>query len=147
MTSDSLCPTCGNPLDAETSTCPYCGSAVVPSRGGERGKSYQVVNLEAGHPTVPQAIAKLERRIETARKQGVKVLKVIHGYGSSGKGGSLRDAVRRVLPELERQGPVRSHVAGEHFAKSSSIVRQFPRLREDADLGRGNRGVTLVILR
>ncbi|NNG16126.1 MAG: hypothetical protein HKM89_06555 [Gemmatimonadales bacterium] len=105
------------------------------------------MNLEAGRPTVAQAIGKLERRIATARRQGVKVIKLIHGYGSSGKGGSLRDAVRHALPELQRQGLVRSHVAGEHFTRSSPIVREFPRLRDDADLGRGNRGVTLVVLR
>jgi len=147
MTSDSLCPTCGNPLEGEVSTCPFCGSLVVPSRGGKRGKPYQVVNLESGRPTVAAALGKLERRIETARRQGVKVLKVIHGYGSSGKGGGLRDAVRRALPELERQGLIRGHVAGEHFTKQSAILRQFPRLEDDADLGRGNRGVTLVVLR
>ena len=147
MTSEPQCPTCGNPLEGETSTCPFCGSSVVPSRGGKTGKPYQVVNLESGRPTVADALGKLERRIETARRQGVKVLKVIHGYGSSGKGGSLRDAVHRALPELERQGLVRSHVAGEHFTKSSAILKQFPRLKDDADLGRGNRGVTLVVLR
>ncbi len=147
MTHTSLCPTCGNPQEADATTCPFCGSSVVPSRGGKTGKPYQVVNLESGRPTVADALGKLERRIETARRQGVKVLKVIHGYGSSGKGGSLRDAVRRTLPELERQGLVRSHVAGEHFTKSSAIVRQFPWLNDDADLGRGNRGVTLVVLK
>jgi hypothetical protein len=147
MTYASLCPTCGNPLEGETNTCPFCGSSVVPRRGGKTGKPYQVVNLESGRPVVADALGKLERRIETARRQGVKVLKVIHGYGSSGTGGSLRDAVRRALPELERQGLVRGHVAGENFTKQSAILKQFPRLKDDADLGRGNRGITLVILR
>ena len=118
----------------------------MPGSAG-RGKRCPVVNLETGRPSVAEALAKLERRIETERRKRTKVLKLIHGYGSSGKGGSLRDAVRRALPALERQGLVRSHVAGEHFTKGSAIVRQFPWLADDADVGRGNRGVTMVVLR
>ena len=147
MIPESNCPTCGNPLEGASSTCPFCGSSVPFSSAAKRGKWLQTVNLETGHPTVAEALAKLERRIETARRQGVKVLKVIHGYGSSGKGGSLRDAVRRVLPELERKGLVRSYVAGEQFTKSSAIVKQFPKLESDRDLGRGNPGVTVVGLK
>jgi len=147
MPSDPLCPTCGNPLEGNGTTCPYCGTSVSSGGGGTRRKRCPVVNLETGRPTVAEALAKLERGIETERRQGAKVLKLIHGYGSSGKGGSLRDAVRRALPALERQGLVRSHVAGEHFTKGSAIVRQFPWLADDADVGRGNRGVTMVVLR
>jgi len=147
MTSESDCPTCGNPLEGDPGTCPFCGSSVPSSGAARRKKWLQIVNLETGQPTVAEALAKLERQIATARRQGVKVLKVIHGYGSSGKGGSLRDAVRRVLPDLERQGLVRSYVAGEHFTKSSTIVKQFPKLESDRDLGRGNPGVTVVGLK
>jgi hypothetical protein len=38
-------------------------------------------------------------------------------------------------------------VAGENFTKSSAILKQFPRLKDDADLGRGNRGVTVMVLK
>ena len=47
----------------------------------------RVVNLEEGFPTRDQAYQKLEAALARARKDGITVLKVIHGYGSTGAGG------------------------------------------------------------
>ena len=49
--------------------------------------SVRVINFEEGFPTRDQAYQKLEAALARARKDGVAVLKVIHGYGSTGTGG------------------------------------------------------------
>ena len=45
------------------------------------------VNMELGKPIVEKAIGRLTFEIHHSRKMGVSVLKIIHGYGSSGTGG------------------------------------------------------------
>ena len=57
----------------------------------------RTVNLEQGKPKVEQAIARMNQAVFSARASGTKVIKLIHGYGSSGKGGVIRTAVYREL--------------------------------------------------
>ncbi len=49
----------------------------------------QAVNLEAGMPTVDVARIHLNMALCSAKANRVKVLKLIHGYGSSGRGGAI----------------------------------------------------------
>ena len=46
-------------------------------------------DVEAGLPTLDEAWRLVAAEIKLAKREGGKVLKVIHGYGSSGKGGAL----------------------------------------------------------
>jgi DNA-nicking Smr family endonuclease len=46
-------------------------------------------NVEAGMPTLDEARRLVIEEIKRAKREKMKVLKVIHGYGSSGKGGAL----------------------------------------------------------
>ena len=47
------------------------------------------VNLELGRPTADEALRRLEAELEAARHMNTPLLKLIHGYGSSGKGGRI----------------------------------------------------------
>ena len=53
-------------------------------------ETMKVVNLEAGMPTVATAKGLLSQSLRTARANGTHLVKLIHGYGSTGKGGSAR---------------------------------------------------------
>ena len=55
-------------------------------------------------PTVEQARARLIGELQIARKDGVKVIKFIHGYGSSGVGGDLRIALQATLRQMADRG-------------------------------------------
>ena len=50
----------------------------------------RVVNLEDGKPRVDAAIRRLTYELAHTRACGCTVLKIIHGYGSSGAGGRIR---------------------------------------------------------
>jgi len=43
-------------------------------------------------------------------------VKVIHGYGSSGKGGAIRSAIREQLAQWQREGKVLKVVPGENWS-------------------------------
>ena len=50
----------------------------------------KVVNLENGSPTASQAMDRLTNELYRLRASGIPYVKIIHGYGSSGKGGAIK---------------------------------------------------------
>ncbi len=46
-------------------------------------------------PQVHEALQRLTRELTLARQQKHSLLKIIHGYGSSGAGGDIRIAVQK----------------------------------------------------
>jgi len=116
------CRRCGNEVEPGRATCTYCGG---PLAAGKPVRSI-TIDLEAGRPTVPEALARLERELAAARVRGVRWLTIIHGYGSSGSGGAIRDAVRGRLARRRRQGRIRDFHPGERPPADGPRVRPNP---------------------
>jgi hypothetical protein len=145
------CDVCGNPIDTGVASCPFCGSQQRPGqRGGGQTRRLITVNLEAGRPVVRDAVTRLDLRLDTARLQDERLVRVVHGYGSSGSGGAIRDAVRAHLKELRGRGLARSFVRGEEYPDGSAGARELfgrhPRLRATLRSDRSNPGITFVEL-
>lgn len=108
------------------------------------------INLEQGMPTADAAVKRLTFEWHRSRSMGVGAMKLIHGYGSSGKGGKIRLETRRYLTRLKSTGQIRDFITGEDFSIfHSATLKAFdacPALRKDRDLERHNNGVTFVIL-
>ena len=107
-------------------------------------------NVEAGLPTLDEARRLVIEEIRRARREGVKVLKVIHGWGSSGEGGKLGPAIRKSLRLRVKEGKATFVLPGERFSSDTNEGREFvqrhPALRNDRDFNRANPGITLVEL-
>jgi hypothetical protein len=112
--------------------------------------SVTTVNLKTGMPSIPQAETRLTAELRSARERGLRVLKIIHGYGSSGVGGDLRIALQSTLRQMRERKEIEDCIFGEEWRKSDdrawSVVKRFPELKDDSDFGRGNRGITIVVL-
>ena len=110
----------------------------------------QIVYLEAGMPTVDMARTHLNMTLRSAKANRVKVLKLIHGYGSSGKGGAIRADVLAQLARKKRAGQIKEFVRGEDFSPFDSAARAIiaacPSLSRDIDYSRANHGITMVLL-
>ena len=110
----------------------------------------QTANLEDGMPSVPQALARLTAELRAARAHSTKVLKIIHGYGSSGVGGDLRIAIQSALRQMVERGEILACIFGESWRSSDEeawkLVKHYPELKNDHDFGRNNKGITLVVL-
>lgn len=110
----------------------------------------RTLNLESGMPLVRNAISHLDRELAPAKQNHCSVLKLIHGYGSSGVGGDIRIAVQKRLRELQDEGQIRACIFGEDWSTSDSqtwaLLKTQPELKKDPDLGRSNRGITVVLL-
>lgn len=113
-------------------------------------KGVRELNLELGHPTVKEALCRLEADLPSTAKMKQPMMKIIHGYGSSGKGGKIRTAVRKRLKEMQETGMVKDVIFGEDFSIFSDSTRKAfgscEALRQDGDLDSYNRGVTFVLL-
>jgi hypothetical protein len=112
--------------------------------------SIPTINLESGMPQVRAALSQLDRELATAKQQRCTMLKLIHGYGSSGAGGDIRIAVQKRLRELEDKGAIRGCIFGENWSTPNSqtwdLLKLHSALKHDPHLGRGNRGITIVLL-
>jgi Smr domain len=110
----------------------------------------KVVNLEEGLPTVERARLRLEHELNQARRSGCAAVKLIHGYGSSGAGGALRAELQKDLRQAVDNGRLRAFVAGEDWRISNeaawALLQRYPEWKQDSDLGRGNRGISIVVL-
>lgn len=108
------------------------------------------VNLELGKPFVDEAIRRLTFELNQSKRMGIKVLKIIHGYGSTGTGGKIRVEARRYLERVRNKGEIEAFVLGEKFSifdeASRKALQLCPDLRQDRDLDRYNNGVTFIIL-
>ena len=115
-----------------------------------RPEAIKVVNLEEGLPTVEQARLRMEHELHLARKAGYRAVKLVHGYGSSGAGGVLRNELQKDLRRAALTGSIRAFVAGEDWRVSNQgtwdLLKRFPEWKQDSDLGRGNQGISIVVL-
>jgi hypothetical protein len=112
--------------------------------------SIKTVNLKDGLPSVEQARANLRTEIVAARAKGIRLLKIVHGYGSRGVGGELRIALQSTLRRMVHSGEISDCIYGENWRKgderSWELLKRMPELKGDSDLGKSNRGITLVLL-
>ena len=108
-------------------------------------------NVEDGLPTLEEARRLVAAEMKQARRDGARVLKVIHGYGSSGKGGALCVGLRKSFGLRKKEGAIKDFIAGEDFSIFNDTVLELleavPELRGDPDLGATNEGVTILWLK
>lgn len=99
-------------------------------------------------PTVQQAKRRLLESLYAPRGASGPVVKIIHGYGSSGKGGAIRTAIREQITAWQREGKVLKVITGEKWSifdpESQGLRQRYAFLAKDEDLDRGNEGMTLV---
>ncbi len=110
----------------------------------------KVVNLKEGMPLVREAMSRMQSELRRATNEGVKAIKFVHGYGSGGVGGEIRIAVQSGLMKRLGQGEIKAVIFGEDWRISNEcaweLLKQMPELKQDSDLGRANKGITIVVL-
>src|SRR4029077_7836479 len=110
----------------------------------------KIIDLEDGMPKVEEARLRMQRELQVARQQGYAAVKLIHGYGSSGVGGSLRIELQKELQRLAGAGSLRAFIVGEDWRISDEetweLLKRFPEGKRDSDLGKSNKGISIVVL-
>jgi polyphosphate kinase 2 (PPK2 family) len=109
-----------------------------------------VINLEENMPTAEAARRKLEQALRTAKARNLPAIKVIHGYGSSGRGGAIKADTHALLRRKQASAEIKAFAPGEEFspfyAAARAIVDACPELRKDRDYTKANHGITVVLI-
>ena len=111
---------------------------------------YKILNLKEFSPTTQQALAIFQINLTSYKMEGVKIVKVIHGYGSHGVGGGIRVELRKLLQIMKRNKEIKDYLYGSEwdksFPKCFKILTEVQDCFADEDLGKGNPGITIVVL-
>ena len=111
---------------------------------------YKILNLKQDAPTIEQAMALFQINLEAYILEGVKVIKVIHGYGSHGVGGGICTELRKMLSVMKKDGKIHNYLPGlEWDISNPKCMKLLTRLKDcfnDEDLGKMNPGITIVEL-
>ena len=145
------CTTCGNEIGDQVWKCPFCEQ---PQTGQPPEPVRQLavwsINLKEGLPTVAAALAKLKRELQAAKSERRKVVRIIHGYGSTGVGGEIRVAVRKQLQAMLSTKKIQSFLPGDDYSDrtnaGSALVSRHFALRSSLKTDRNNPGITFVEL-
>ena len=109
--------------------------------------SSPILSLDVAHPRRHPALVEdlLLEALTSVRNSSLhRALKVIHGYGSSGTGGSTRVVVRNWL---SRRKGLRAVIEGERYGvldPDTRAMREAIGPVADPDIDRANPGVTIV---
>ncbi|NCC68731.1 MAG: hypothetical protein EOM14_11170, partial [Clostridia bacterium] len=74
------------------------------------------VNIKEDMPTASDAIKRVTYNIRSGKSMGFTAIKIIHGYGSTGKGGKIRTEARRYLQQQKDKRLIKDYIAGENFS-------------------------------
>ena len=145
-----LCNTCGNEIGNAQSICPYCRAEQGKTKSKPKLEKIVTINLEKGMPLADEARSKLEEHIKKYSRSGIKVIKVIHGWGSSGTGGRIRDLVINRLRTKKQNGSIKHFYNCENAANSideyQTLLSLYPEFSEQFKKDRKNKGVSFIVL-
>lgn len=140
------CSDCGNPRQL-MGDCQHCGTRAIPILLGDTIE----LNLKRGGPSAEEALDRLTHHLRRASEVGVKVILLIHGYGSSGEGGRIKWVVHDALENNYFSDRVDEHYFGEDVAYGGepyhALLRRRPSLKTHLKLFKeGNAGMTVLLL-
>lgn len=113
-------------------------------------KDFYTVNFKEIVFASEDASIYLDIEIEKAKAQGVKGFKIIHGYGSHGRGGLICINIRRHAMNLRRQKKIKNVFTGAEWGIENKSCFDFLTTCQyaslDEDLGKQNPGITIIVL-
>lgn len=108
------------------------------------------LDIKSQKQTVSEAVAQFLIELESYKKGGYKVLKVIHGYGSHGVGGAIRNSFLKKCALLKSQQKITDYVCCDNWTPSNTVrkmaINYCPDLLADKELYTLNPGCSIVIL-
>lgn len=138
------CLNCGNKISK--SICPHCATSNQVEYFRGTNKKSITISIKENMPTAEEAKRKVDHGLQDGKRNGVKIIKFIHGYGSTGKGGVLRKVVRQHLQQMNYGLIITGEKFSVHDKSTKELIHDFPILRKDYDLNKQNKGITIFAL-
>ena len=110
----------------------------------------RVVNIKKDNPNSDYALFLIDEEIKYSRAVGNRAVVIIHGYGSHGTGGVIKDAVHHYLPELKKKHIISDYVFGENWGDTNPskihMCNVCPELILHENLRSLNSGVSIILI-
>lgn len=110
----------------------------------------RVVNIKQDNPNVDYALFLIDEEIKYSKAVGNRVVIFIHGYGSHGQGGAIKQGVKEYLPILKKKGIISAYVFGENWGNTNEIVKEIEKISPEIILNEHlssiNSGVSVVLI-
>lgn len=108
----------------------------------------KLINVKKDNTSPDYAVHLVDEAIKECKAVNIDVIIVIHGYGSSGVGGVIKQNVVQFLAEQKKFKKIKDFVLGENFSDLHDTVKQmqhkYPSLILNKQLQSYNSGVTVV---
>ena len=108
------------------------------------------LDIKSEKQTVAEAIAQFLVEVDAYKKGGFNVMKVIHGYGSHGVGGAIRQAFLKKCQDLKNRGKIEDFTCCDKWTDKNTVkkiaINYCPDLLADSELYHINAGCSIVIL-
>ena len=112
---------------------------------------YKEINLELNKPTIDMAIKNLTSAINRSNKGDCLLL--IHGYGSTGKGGDIKNSVLDLLSKLLKEKKISKIFSGVDFSMTTGKGYNYDAIllrNKYSELNKyayqRNRGITVIVI-
>ena len=106
------------------------------------------INLKEDAGNVDYALKLVEIEIDNAKREGVICLKILHGYGSHGKGGAMASALRIQLAQWKKSKFIVDYFGGDKWNlfdnSTQKILMHDKTIYNDEDMNKGNPGITII---
>jgi hypothetical protein len=104
-------------------------------------------NIKENMPSVELALNRVNVIIKYEKD---KAIKLIHGYGSHGVGGKIKEALHQYLDQLVNQQKIKAYIPGEAFGYLlgyDQLIKTYQQiLKTDSDYKKSNEGITYIML-
>ena len=110
----------------------------------------RVINVKQDMPNVDYAIYLCDKEIDYAKILKDKAIIIIHGYGSNGVGGLIKEGLTQHLSQLKKHKKIKDFVPGELWADTNPskeyMCKLCPDLIVNSNLQNLNSGVTVILV-
>ncbi|MCQ2564535.1 MAG: hypothetical protein MJ152_01575, partial [Clostridia bacterium] len=79
------------------------------------------IDIKSEGQSVMEALAQFEIEVESYKKGGFKVMKVIHGYGSHGIGGAIKVEFLKKCKDLKNRGRILDYVCCDQWTEKNTV--------------------------
>lgn len=107
-------------------------------------------NIKLDSPPTDVAVAIMLNEIDVCKAAGIKIFKIIHGYGSGGEGGLIKKECSKALLNLKQRKVIADFISGSSLSinhPSYKLIKTLcPEVIADADFNYQNAGMTIIII-
>lgn len=100
---------------------------------------------------MPSVVLAKDRLIAIIRYEKERIIKIVHGYGSTGQGGDIKVMVHQLLNDYIESHKIKAYIPGEafgHLLGYDQIIKDhLSLLKQDPDYKIPNEGITYIILK